>query len=144
MTGSGVADADMGASPSGGSLPQGFTSRPDCRLGGTPGVRCSRGVPRHLAPPEPAPPRVAQVTNGDAARDSMSGAERYRRALVCGLDWPPTKRTCSLPLSASGVIAQVPPHAVVATLPAVSGPANGSVNPLVIPPRMQKLALTGA
>ncbi len=39
---------------------------------------------------------------------------------------------------------QVPPHAVEATLPAVRGPPNGSVSPLVTAPRMQKLAFTGA
>jgi hypothetical protein len=47
-------------------------------------------------------------------------------------------------LSAAGVIAHVPPHAVDATFSAVRGPPNGSVNPLVTAPRRQKLALIGA
>jgi len=47
-------------------------------------------------------------------------------------------------LSAAGVIAHVPPQAAEATFSAVRGPPNGSVNPLVTAPRMQKLALTGA
>jgi len=54
------------------------------------------------------------------------------------------KRTGSRPRSAAGVTTQVPPHAVEATLPAVRGPPNGSVSPLVTAPRMQKLAFTGA
>jgi hypothetical protein len=36
-----------------------------------------------------------------------------------------------------------PPHAAIATLPAVGGEAI-AVNPLPIPPRMQKPALSGA
>src|SRR5258705_3050376 len=118
MTGSGVADADMGASPSGGESATRF--REPSRLPAWQDPRSYDAPLAYVATwrhREPPPPRVAQVTKGDAARDRMSEAERYRRALVCGLDWPPTKRTCSLPLSTSGVIAQVPPQAVVATFP---------------------------
>src|SRR5262250_237165 len=53
-------------------------------------------------------------------------------------------RTRSCPFSALGVIAQVPPHAALATFPAVRVPPNGKVNTLVIPPRMQKVPLMGA
>src|SRR5215470_465907 len=54
------------------------------------------------------------------------------------------KWTCSLPFSVAGVISHVPPHAAVATFPAVSVPPKGSVNTLVTPPRMQKLVFSGA
>src|SRR5262245_33773213 len=54
------------------------------------------------------------------------------------------KWTCSLPLRLAGVISHVPPHAAVATFPAVSVPPNGSVSALVTPPRTQKLVFSGA
>ena len=57
---------------------------------------------------------------------------------------PPTKRTCSYPFNTAGVIAQVPAHAAVATLPAVCVPPKGSVSPLVTAPTTQKLVLNGA
>ena len=53
-------------------------------------------------------------------------------------------RTGSLPLSVSGVIAQVPPQAAVATFPAMSVPPKGSVNPLVAAPTRQKPVFAGA
>src|SRR5215470_10032493 len=53
-------------------------------------------------------------------------------------------RTRSCPFRALGVITQVPPHAALATFPAVRVPPNGNVNTLVIPPRMQKVPLMGA
>src|SRR5262249_10577574 len=54
------------------------------------------------------------------------------------------KWTCSLPLSVAGVINHVPPHAAVATFPAVSVPPNGSVSALVAEPSTQKLVFSGA
>jgi hypothetical protein len=52
-------------------------------------------------------------------------------------------RTRSLPLSASGVMSHVPPHAVVATFPAVSVPPNGKVSALVTPPTTQNAVFAG-
>ena len=59
-------------------------------------------------------------------------------------DRPPTNFTDSCPFRTLGVMAHVPPQPVVATRPAVSAPAKGKVKPLVMPPRMQKVALNGA
>src|SRR5262245_17081492 len=55
----------------------------------------------------------------------------------------PTKWTGCLPATASGVMIQVPPQEARATFPAVFESAM-YVNPLPMPPRMQKLAFTGA
>src|SRR5262249_57632382 len=55
----------------------------------------------------------------------------------------PTKWTDSLPATAFGVMTQVPPQEARATFAAVFESAK-YVNPLPIPPRMQKLAFTGA
>jgi hypothetical protein len=80
--------------------------------------------------------------DGDLLGEDHPAPPGYRRAAARpGASPPPTKRTGSRPLSAAGVIAHVPPHAVDATFSAVRGPPNGSVKPLVTAPRMQKLAL---
>jgi hypothetical protein len=77
--------------------------------------------------------------DGVAERSDLSSLEPADRD-----DCPPTNVTGSRPFKTSGVIAQVPPHPAVATRPAVCAPANGKVKPLVMPPRMQKVALKGA
>src|SRR5262245_14786400 len=57
---------------------------------------------------------------------------------------PPITRTRPCPFRTFGVIAPVPPQDGLATFPASRVPPNGSVNTLVIPPRMQNVALNGA
>ena len=81
----------------------------------------------------------------EATADAPHALALMRAGGACGAGCcPPTNFTCSWPFRTAGVMAQVPPQPAAATRPAVSAPAKGKVKPLVMPPRIQKVALKGA
>jgi hypothetical protein len=90
-------------------------------------------------------PQIDTVGPRLARRTTTLAKDHLDAELDAGAeDRPPTNFTDSCPFRTLGVMAYVPPQSVVATRPAVSAPAKGKVKPLVMPPRMQKVALNGA